>query len=58
MGIIYYIICTLVARLFTSAERRVAIPGSLAAEIVGSNKDAILDRFKRSLVRGRSSNKD
>jgi polar amino acid transport system permease protein len=57
VGLIYYVICTLVARLFTSAERRVAIPGSLAAEIVGSNKDAILDRFKRNLLKARSSKK-
>lgn len=43
VGLIYYAICFVVARIFTSAERRAAIPGSLAAELMGG-KDAILAR--------------
>ncbi len=48
VGVIYYVICTAIARAFTSAERRVAIPGSLAAEMVGGGKEAILERFRKT----------
>jgi His/Glu/Gln/Arg/opine family amino acid ABC transporter permease subunit len=44
VALIYYTICTLIARLFVTAERRAAIPGSLAAELMGGSKDAILSR--------------
>lgn len=47
VGVIYYVICTCIARAFVSAERRAAIPGSLAAEILGSNKETILERFRK-----------
>jgi polar amino acid transport system permease protein len=52
VGVIYYVICTTIARAFVMAERRAAIPGSLAAEMAGvGGKDAILARFLGGLRR-------